>query len=316
MASRSLTGAATVRPPLSSLAIEHKAGRTQADVWSTASGISSLIEAGLIERFATSSAAELPAQFRDPSGYWAATNMIVVGAAANTGSGSHAPPTAQLRRSAGPAMAWRDRLKLNDMTGAWGFIGNVLTDMGEEGGVAYLRQLSTQNIAPVAASTRAILDGVVGGEHPMVLGISAHNTEISRKAGAPVVFLPLSSAWTTLHAIGVTAGAPHPNAAGCSSILRCRAKDRRFSARPATCRRVPTFRPCRRRYRRSLQASRPTCWHPKRSIASSRTGARSTRPSSDSGWQPQMLRPPFSASARCYSAVSSCRSGDAVEARP
>jgi len=54
---------------------------------------------------------------------------------------------------------------------------------------------------------------VIGGEHAMVLGVSAHNTEISRKAGAPVVFLPLSSAWATLHMIGVTGGAPHPNAA-------------------------------------------------------------------------------------------------------
>jgi iron(III) transport system substrate-binding protein len=106
-------------------------------------------------------------------------------------------------------MAW----KPNDVTGAWGFIGNVLTMRGEEAGLAYLRKLAGQNPAPVGASTRAILDGVIGGEHAMVLGVSAHNTEISRKAGAPVVFLPLGSAWATLHMIGVASGAPHPRAA-------------------------------------------------------------------------------------------------------
>src|SRR5580704_5920209 len=33
------------------LAMEHKAARTQADVWSTASGIGALLDGGLIERF-------------------------------------------------------------------------------------------------------------------------------------------------------------------------------------------------------------------------------------------------------------------------
>src|ERR1700732_3741312 len=41
------------------LAMEHKASRTQADVWSTASGIGALLEAGLIERFAIENAAAL-----------------------------------------------------------------------------------------------------------------------------------------------------------------------------------------------------------------------------------------------------------------
>jgi iron(III) transport system substrate-binding protein len=139
--------------------------------------------------------------------------LIVIGAAVNT---------AQVAQRAWPrgladllAPQWRDQMvwKQNDVTGAWGFIGNVLTQMGEERGLAYLRQLKAQNIAPVGASTRAILDGVIGGEHALVLGVSAHNTEISRNAGAPVAWLPLGSAWATPHTIGVTSGAPHPNAA-------------------------------------------------------------------------------------------------------
>jgi ABC-type Fe3+ transport system substrate-binding protein len=195
------------------LALEHKAGRIQADVWSTASGIGALLDGGLIERFATESSAALGPPFRDPGGYWVATNMIVIGAAANTGL------VAERDRPRSPedllAPGWRNQMvwKQNDITGAWGFIGNVLTSMGEQRGLAYLRKLNAQNIAPVGASTRAILDGVIGGEHALVLGVSAHNTEISRKAGAPVVWLPLGAAWATPHTIGVTSGAPHPNAA-------------------------------------------------------------------------------------------------------
>jgi iron(III) transport system substrate-binding protein len=194
------------------LAIEHQAGRTSSDVWSTASGIGPLRDAGLIEPFAGESAAALPAGLHDPEGYWASTNIIVIGAAANTDLVAPADRPASYEDLLEPK--WRGRMawKPNDVTGAWGFIGNVLAMMGEERGLAYLRRLAGQNLAPVGASTRAILDGVIAGEHALVLGVSAHNTEISRRAGAPVVFLPLGSAWATLHMIGVTRGAPHPRA--------------------------------------------------------------------------------------------------------
>jgi ABC-type Fe3+ transport system substrate-binding protein len=195
------------------LAIEHKASRTQADVWSTASGIGTLLDAGLIERFAIANAAALGPQFRDPGGYWVATNMIVVGAAVNTGLLAELDRPRSLENLLAPKLRRQMVWKPNDITGAWGFIGNVFTTMGEERGLAYLRKLSAQDIAPVGASTRAILDGVIGGEHALVLGVSAHNTEISRKAGAPVAWLPLGSAWATPHTIGVTSAAPHPNAA-------------------------------------------------------------------------------------------------------
>ena len=195
------------------LAMEHKAGRTQADVWSTASGIGALLDAGLIERFAIENADALGREFRDPAGYWVATNMIVIGAAANTGLVAERERPQTLDDLLAPRLRNQMVWKQNDVTGAWGFIGNVLTNLGEERGLAFLRKLNGQNIAPVGASTRAILDGVIGGEHALVLGVSAHNTQISVKAGAPVAWLPLGSAWATPHTIGVTSGAPHPNAA-------------------------------------------------------------------------------------------------------
>ncbi len=195
------------------LALEHKAGRVQADVWSMATGRSSLIEGGLVERFTTENTEALPAEYRDRNGYWASTNMIVLGPALNT----TLVPASERPRTYEDLLApkWRGKLvwKPNDVTGAWGFIGNILTNLGEERGIAYLRRLNGQKIAPMGAATRAILDHVAVGEYPMILGVSNHNTEIARKAGAPVAWLPLDSAWATLHVIGVTAGAPHPSAA-------------------------------------------------------------------------------------------------------
>jgi ABC-type Fe3+ transport system substrate-binding protein len=195
------------------LTMEHRAGRMQADVWSLASGLRTLTEAGLIARFDTANMAALPADMRDPNGYWAATNMIVLGPALNT----NLVPEAQRPRHYDDLLdpRWRGKLvwKPNDVTGAWGVIGNVLALKGEADGLAWLRRLAGQNVAAMGASTRAILDQVGVGEFSMVLGVSNHNTEIARKAGAPVAWLPLDAAWATLHIIGVTTGAPHPNAA-------------------------------------------------------------------------------------------------------
>jgi ABC-type Fe3+ transport system substrate-binding protein len=194
------------------LSMERKAARTQADVWSSPSGLGSMISDKVIAPFMADNAAALPAEFRDRNGYWVATNMIVLGAAVNTSLVA----AAERPRSHDDLLAprWRDKLvwKPNDITGAWGFIGNALTSMGEQAGLAYLRKLNAQNIAPLGAATRAILDQVGAGEYPMMLGVSNHNVEIARKAGAPIAWLPLDAAWATLHTIGLIAGAPHPNA--------------------------------------------------------------------------------------------------------
>src|SRR5215468_11035267 len=66
------------------LTMEHRAGRTSADVWSSASGLNALIDGRIVERFTTENMAALPADLRDPNGYWVATNMIVLGPAVNT----------------------------------------------------------------------------------------------------------------------------------------------------------------------------------------------------------------------------------------
>ena len=75
---------------------------------------------------------------------------------------------------------------------AGGFIGNVLTSMGEERGMAYLQKLSKQNITAVNAAARAILDQVIVGEYAMSLQTFNHHAAISAEKGAPVQWLRLS----------------------------------------------------------------------------------------------------------------------------
>ena len=106
-------------------------------------------------------------------------------------------------------MAW----KMNDLSGGPGFIGNVLSHMGEERGMAYLRQLARQDIRVLNASARAVLDQVIAGEYAVALQIFNHHAVISAKKGAPVDWIKMEPATGTLSVLSIHKNAPHPNAA-------------------------------------------------------------------------------------------------------
>ena len=107
-------------------------------------------------------------------------------------------------------MAWNG---FPTSSGVGGFIGTVLTEMGQEKGMAYLRELSKQNIANLRGSAREVLDQVIAGEYSMALQIFNHHAVISAKKGAPVDWIPMEPATVTLSIVSMLPNAPHPNAA-------------------------------------------------------------------------------------------------------
>ena len=191
---------------------EHKAGRVMSDVFGLTSGLQVLIDAGVVRQFSAANGDELPPQYRDPDRYWVSSHRFVLTPGINT---SLVPP-AQRPKSYDDLLApyWKDKIiwKQNDLSGGPGFIGNVLTFMGEARGMDYLRRLARQNIKMVNASARAILDQVIAGEHPLALQIFNHHAAISAEKGAPVDWLPLSPVTITPGLVGLTRNAPHPNA--------------------------------------------------------------------------------------------------------
>src|SRR5205085_377822 len=98
-------------------------------------------------------------------------------------------------------------------SGIGGFVGTVLTEMGEEQGRAYLRELAKQNIAPLPGAAREVLDQVIAGEYSVALQIFNHHAVISAKKGAPVDWIKMEPATGTLSVGSVVKNAPHPNAA-------------------------------------------------------------------------------------------------------
>jgi iron(III) transport system substrate-binding protein len=191
---------------------EYRAGRVQSDVFGLTSGFHVLVDAGAVRQFTTANGGELPPQYRDPNRYWVSSHVYVMAPGINTSL----VPAAQRPKSYDDLLTpyWRDKIawKPNDLSGAPGFVANILLSMGEERGMDYLRRLSKQNIKMVNASARAILDQVIGGEYAMSLQIFNHHAAISAGKGAPVDWLRLSPLAVNPGLVGLTAKSPRPNA--------------------------------------------------------------------------------------------------------
>jgi len=191
---------------------EYRAGRVMADVFGLTSAMEVLIAVGAVRQFTAANAEELPPQYRDPDRYWVSSHLFVLTPGLNTSL----VPAAQRPKSYDDLLLphWKGRMawKMNDLSGGPGFIGNVLTHMGEERGMAYLRQLARQDIKVLNASARAVLDQVIAGEYAMALQIFNHHAAISADKGAPVDWVRLSPATVTPGLVGLPKNAPHPNA--------------------------------------------------------------------------------------------------------
>ncbi len=192
---------------------EGQAGRMQADIFDGIANMLPLEEANLLVPFTVPNAADYPPELKAKDGYWNAVIMYVFTPGINTEllPKDKAPKTFQdlLDPKLKGKMAWNG----SSMAGAYGFVANILTTMGEEKGMAYLRALAKQQIVNVDASSRAVLDQVIAGEYWMNLMAFNHHTVISARKGAPCDWLKLEPAPVTLDALGLLKGAPHPNAA-------------------------------------------------------------------------------------------------------
>ena len=163
---------------------EGKANRIIGDVFDGTSNAEALKDANLVEKWTPKGSSAYPSQYRDPDGFWSATHQYFLTPGINTSliPKAEAPKTYDdlLDPKWKGKMAWSPR---STTSGAAGFIGNMLISRGEEKGMAYLRQLAKQEIIPVSASARKVLDQAIAGEYPMALQIFNHHTVISGRKG-------------------------------------------------------------------------------------------------------------------------------------
>lgn len=193
---------------------EARAGKIQADVFDGSSTIFSLMEAGLVDSYKPASAVDYPADFRDASGAWTALNAYFMVPAYNTQNLPAADVPKKWEDLLNPKfrgkMAWATD---ESADGPAGFVGMILTTMGQEKGMDYLHKLAQQKIAQVPANQRVTLDQVIAGEYQLGIMMYNHHVGISQSKGAPVEWIRMDPALATINYLGVVKGAPHPNAA-------------------------------------------------------------------------------------------------------
>ncbi len=192
---------------------EGRAGRVQADVFDGTGATAALKNNNLVAKYIPQSADRLPARFKDKDGYWVATNLYVLTPAFNTELVKKGTQPKTFQDLLDPK--WRGKMAWNSSvtpSGGAGFVGVVLAHMGEEKGMAYLRQLSGQKITGLQVAARQVLDQVIAGEYPIALNIFNNHAVISAAKGAPVEWIAMEPALGVFSCLSLTAGAPNPNA--------------------------------------------------------------------------------------------------------
>ncbi len=192
---------------------ESKAGKVLADVFDGFAA-PALKRAGIVAKWLPDAASKLPAQYSDPEGYWVATNQFTLTPAFNTKLVPKGMEPKTFEDLLDPKwrgkMAWDSRAS---SSAGPGFIGLVLSSMGPDKGMDYLRKLAPQKITGLSVSARQVLDQVIAGEYSIGLQMFNHHVPISAAQGAPVDWIKMQPAMGVLSVISVTKDAPHPNAA-------------------------------------------------------------------------------------------------------
>jgi ABC-type Fe3+ transport system substrate-binding protein len=191
---------------------EAQAGKTQADVVDTTSGTPALKRMGLLEKWLPDSAKTLPKDYIDPQGYWIAASLYTLTLGYNTDLVAKGSEPKSLKDLLDPK--WKGKLAVSgnaSSPGVAGLVGFVLTTMGEQQGIDYLKALAGQRPAVIGASTRQVLDMVIAGEYSVGLQILNHHVAFSANRGAPAAWVKLDPAMAAFLALAVLKG-PHPNA--------------------------------------------------------------------------------------------------------
>ena len=191
---------------------EAKAGQVQADVLDGFT-VGSLAKDNYIESWLPDEAKQMPKDYYDPAGHWIASNIYVLTPGFNTDLVPKGTEPKTFEDLLDPKwkgkMIWSSNISASS---APGFIGSVLTEMGPEKGMDYLRKLAKQDIASTGGSARQVLDQVISGEYALSPRIFNHHTIISAAKGAPVDWIRMEPAMVVLNIVSLLAHSPHPNA--------------------------------------------------------------------------------------------------------
>jgi iron(III) transport system substrate-binding protein len=144
--------------------------------------------------------------YKDPQAMWTSiyTNYAAFGF--NTRN----VPKASIPKSHGDLLKpeWKGNIGIDSRAYEW--FGTMVKAMGDEKGLAYMRELA-KNVQ--LRNGRTILSQLVAaGEFKGAVSAYSQTFEQMKPAGAPVEWVYLSPVFANIHPVGLSAKAPHPNA--------------------------------------------------------------------------------------------------------
>lgn len=192
---------------------ESKSGGVKGDVFDGSTTVALLLEAGLVEPYIPMSATAIPERYRDPQGRWTAVllEFLTIGYDAR----KVAPADVPKRREDLLDPKWRGQMIWSaspGLTGGAGFVANTLTEMGDAAGVAYLTQLSKQDITAHNGDGHAVIGEIAKGRFPLGLQIFNHHTFLERSKGHDIRWVKMEPVLSFSNNMGLVKGAPHPSA--------------------------------------------------------------------------------------------------------
>lgn len=192
---------------------EGQTGNVQGDIFDGPPTFEQVNAAGFVEPYLVPSAAEYPPLYKDPDGLWTAHAVQPTGVAVNTDLVNEEDYPRTYEDLLDPK--WKGRMAWTTSTSAGGppgFIGTILSHMGEEKGMEYLRKLAEQDIANIPSNQRVVLDKAAAGEVPLVLSVYNYHVPISQAKGAPIEWIKIEPLSGHYGVVALIKDAPHPNA--------------------------------------------------------------------------------------------------------
>jgi iron(III) transport system substrate-binding protein len=188
--------------------------RVHVDVFDGTTTADALVRAKVVQPWIAPSSADIPARYKDRNGYWTAQVLYfqTLGYNADLVPENEAPKTYAdlLDPKWKGKLAWS--IDEDSLTGGMGFIANILRELGEDSGTAYLRALQAQDVAEVKGGIGGVTLALVDKQFPIGVAIDNHHTVIADAKGAHVRWIAAPPVLALSNNIGLMADAPHPNA--------------------------------------------------------------------------------------------------------
>jgi iron(III) transport system substrate-binding protein len=192
---------------------EARSGKMKVDVFDGTTTAAFVMKEGLAEAYKADSAIDVPAEYKDPNGYWTAQVLYFQ----TLGYNPDLVPANEVPKSYRDLLdpKWKGKLAWSaedQLTGGLGFISNIITTMGERDGMNFLAQLAKQEPVRLRNGINGITVALAAKQFPIGITVDNHHTVIANEKGGNVKWFYFEPVLGLSNNIGLIKGGPHPNA--------------------------------------------------------------------------------------------------------